>query len=135
GGEVARHGEGDPRLAVAHVRHVLAGDDDAAIGMEHEPADAPPLGHHHRYGAVGRATVHAALDRIAEVEVARRVDARRLGEAVAEGGRLPRRGGTPGARAKQAWHFPELLAKMPAVPRREIQVLSGGSPEAWCVAR
>src|SRR5881409_166298 len=127
-------GEEDACLALAHVRHVSAGDHDAAVGVQHEPADATPLGHDDRHRAVGRAPVDAAVDRVAEVEVAGPVDPGRLHEAVAEGERLHRRGGTPGARAKQAWHFPELLAKMPAVTRREIQDLSRGQLEAWCLA-
>src|SRR5437870_3499433 len=132
--EHALDGEEDTRLALAHVRHVSAGDHDASVGVQHEPAHAAPLGHDDGHRAVGRAPVDAAVDRVADVEVAGPVDPGRLHEAVAEGERLHRRGGTPGARAKQAWRFPELVAKMPAVPRREIQDLSRGELEAWCEA-
>src|SRR5947208_3427389 len=122
-GVAARHAREDaPVDAAPVVGEVVRQDDALAVARG---VDGP---------AVGRAPVDAAVDRVAEVEVAGPVDPGRLHEAVAEGERLHRRGGTPGARAKQAWRFPELLAKMPAVPRREIQDLSCGELEAWCAA-
>jgi hypothetical protein len=49
--------------------------------MEDEPADAAPLRHDRRAGAVGREPVHATLGHVAEVDVARSVGAGRFEQA------------------------------------------------------
>src|SRR5439155_19238199 len=70
-------------LALADVNHVLSRDDHASIRVQDEAADAPALRHDRRDRAVGRAAIDPTAQRVAEVEVAVLVDARRLDEAVA----------------------------------------------------
>src|SRR5581483_1856401 len=87
-----RGGEQEARLAVADVADVLPADDDPAVRVQRDAADAATLRHDRRDLAVGRAPVDPAVPDVAEVEVVGGVAARPLDEAVAERERLHRHG-------------------------------------------